>query len=303
MCSAASSASRSSPQAIGRRRKDSLANGERIGQALSGAGIADLYASLFVATTLYHLLSPAAGFVGLGRGDRGRGRAFLAPRRADRGAGVGRRIPDAAPDRSDRAQRAAAVRLSLLSARGVPCGDQEEGLVAPRHPDGRCRPLAGLSSGCRAVFDPRDAIWPLLFVMAVSATVAFAPVPVGDRRAEQLRRSHQSDFAAALHIARRRHLFSPAAWPAFGGFELSDWALFGLLTAGVIALAALKPRIYNFAPLAALVMSFAMFVVWGVKDARPADIRTHDRRVRPSPLRQRLCLDVAFADQGDLGLP
>lgn len=45
--------------------KDSLANGKRIGQALSGAGIADLYASLFVATTLYHLLSPAAGFVSL----------------------------------------------------------------------------------------------------------------------------------------------------------------------------------------------------------------------------------------------
>jgi uncharacterized membrane protein len=39
-----------------------IADGTRIAQALAGAGIADLYGSLFAGTTLYHLLPSLAGF-------------------------------------------------------------------------------------------------------------------------------------------------------------------------------------------------------------------------------------------------
>jgi uncharacterized membrane protein len=45
-----------------RARVERIANGVRIGQALAGAGIADLYGSLFAATTLYHLVPPWLGF-------------------------------------------------------------------------------------------------------------------------------------------------------------------------------------------------------------------------------------------------
>ncbi len=47
------------------RRQPDFANGTRISQALSGAGIADLYATIFAATSLYHLVPSFLGFTGL----------------------------------------------------------------------------------------------------------------------------------------------------------------------------------------------------------------------------------------------
>ncbi|MFO1242464.1 MAG: DUF2339 domain-containing protein [Rickettsiales bacterium] len=47
------------------RRRPSFSNGTRIAQALSGAGIADLYVSLFAAANLYHLISPVTAFIGM----------------------------------------------------------------------------------------------------------------------------------------------------------------------------------------------------------------------------------------------
>ena len=72
-----------------------------------------------------------------GRGDRGRRRAVASAWRADRGSGPGGRLPDARDDGSNRTERAAAVRVSLLSACGLLCRDQEEVMVASRDPHGR----------------------------------------------------------------------------------------------------------------------------------------------------------------------
>ena len=47
------------------RRKSNFANGIRIAQSLSGAGIAILYASIFAATSLYQLLPNLLGFLGM----------------------------------------------------------------------------------------------------------------------------------------------------------------------------------------------------------------------------------------------
>ncbi len=44
------------------RQQPQFANGGRISQALSGAGIADLYISIFAASSFYHLISPILGF-------------------------------------------------------------------------------------------------------------------------------------------------------------------------------------------------------------------------------------------------
>jgi len=46
-------------------RRDDLARDPRIRQALSGAGIATLYASVLVAANLYHLIGPMTAFAGL----------------------------------------------------------------------------------------------------------------------------------------------------------------------------------------------------------------------------------------------
>ncbi len=47
------------------RRRPDFANGRRIAQSLSGAGIAVLYLAIYAATSLYELISPALGFIGM----------------------------------------------------------------------------------------------------------------------------------------------------------------------------------------------------------------------------------------------
>ena len=47
------------------RKRPSFANGRRIAQSLSGAGVAVLYLAIYAATSLYELISPALGFAGL----------------------------------------------------------------------------------------------------------------------------------------------------------------------------------------------------------------------------------------------
>ena len=45
--------------------KGNIANGARISQAISGAGIVVLYASIYTATSLYHILPSWLGFVAM----------------------------------------------------------------------------------------------------------------------------------------------------------------------------------------------------------------------------------------------
>lgn len=47
------------------RQRPNFANGRRIAQSLSGAGIAVLYLAVYAATSLYELLSPTIGFIGM----------------------------------------------------------------------------------------------------------------------------------------------------------------------------------------------------------------------------------------------
>ncbi|WP_179954209.1 DUF2339 domain-containing protein [Denitrobaculum tricleocarpae] len=47
------------------RKRPNFANGRRIAQSLSGAGIAVLYLAVYAATSLYGLLSPTVGFIGM----------------------------------------------------------------------------------------------------------------------------------------------------------------------------------------------------------------------------------------------
>ncbi len=47
------------------RKRPNFANGRRIAQSLSGAGIAVLYLAIYAATSLYELISPTVGFIGM----------------------------------------------------------------------------------------------------------------------------------------------------------------------------------------------------------------------------------------------
>ncbi|HEV3447205.1 MAG TPA: DUF2339 domain-containing protein, partial [Gemmataceae bacterium] len=231
------------------RRSNTLANGTRIAQALSGAGIADLYASLFVAATLYHLISPATGFVGM--------------------AGV----------------TAGAVALSLRYGAPIAILGLIGGFLTPAM-TGASEPnvpllfgyLYCLFAGLLAIFrkqgwwhlatpmvlaafvwvpitversfDPQDSLWPLLYVMAIGATVVVAV-----NRAS--RDGHDNELGIGpiqmlRYIALGGSIILSGFVSGVGGFGPIDWSLFGLLSAGGIVLAALQPRVYSFVPIVVL---------------------------------------------------
>ena len=49
-----------------REKNPTMADGARIAMALAGAGIADLYATIYAATQMYHFFPPMVGFIGMG---------------------------------------------------------------------------------------------------------------------------------------------------------------------------------------------------------------------------------------------
>lgn len=241
------------------------ADGERIAQTLSGAGIADLYAALFVATTLYHLIPPAAGFAGMA------------------------------------VVTALAVVLSLrhgapIAVLGLIGGFLTPALVDTTEPNVPLLfgylycVLAGLLAVIRSkgwwllaiptvvaaflwvvlwLVEPTgsyDAIWPSLFLIALSATVAFAePKPVADATLSETLKS-----GGLSYIALGGSIVLSGAIAGLTGFDMVQWLMFGLLAAGGIALAVFRPQLYAFVPWIAVLATAVMLLAWNLRAPDPA---------------------------------
>lgn len=247
------------------RQRKNFANGTRIAQALSGAGIADLYATIFAATSLYHFLPSYLGFAGL------------------------------------TAVTAMAVFLSLqhgvpIAILGLIGGFLTPALVSTNQPDA---PLlfiylyvvfAGFMAIIRkkewwflavpvtlaaflwvafwvfgGYFVPEDALWVILFLSAVCVTV----VGISQEYYEQEKEAAGNSFGVAsiLHyIALGGALILIGLTTSIGGFLLMDWALFGLLTLAGICLAYFNPKLYGFVPWTSLLVNLVMLMGWEYND-------------------------------------
>jgi uncharacterized membrane protein len=234
-----------------------IANGVRIAQALSGAGIAVLYVSLYAATSLYGLLSPTVGFVGL--------------------AGV----------------TAMAVALSVLHGPPIALFALVGGFLTPAlvETETPSAPglfiylsllVAGLMAVVRAkawewlawpmlvgsflwvglwLLDPYasgDAIWIALFlaVMATSVVVALSKDDGVVERPLSGKRSSLRIAALVLGLVAMGLTVNRA------DFGVSEWALFGLLSAGSIALAYFKPQHYAPVPWVSAIVSALLIWLW-----------------------------------------
>jgi uncharacterized membrane protein len=243
------------------RRRPGFANGRRIGQALTGAGVADLYVSIFAATTLYKLAPPSLGFAGMA------------------------------------AVTAVAVILSLRHGAPIALLGLVGGMVTPaliHSGNPQAGPLfiylyfvtAGLLTAIRrerwwllaiptvlaafvwmcfwlrrGVADPADAFWMGLFLIAVKFTV----VAISNQQ-------YAADVDGPSSLRKPSVILNFVAMggasllmglvAAQRGFGAMSWTLFGLLAAGSIGLAFFNPRLYGFAPWFSLAVNAAMFIAW-----------------------------------------
>lgn len=245
------------------RARPNIASGARIAQAVAGAGIADLYGSLFAATTLYHLMPPWLGFGAMA------------------------------------VTTAVALVLSLRHGAPIAMLGLVGGYATPMMVQGEPNaPLlfgylylvfAGLSVVGRSknwwwlsipatfvafawvvlwLFDSsgaHDAAWLSTFLLAIGATAVLAD-----------KRDASSGDITSPHTWRR--YFAPtgavvlmgivAYQSNFGAFE---WGMFGLLSLGAVGLAWFDDRTYGFVPWQAMIVNLVMLWAWSAPDLTIAE--------------------------------
>jgi uncharacterized membrane protein len=233
----------------------------RIAQALSAAGIADLYAVFLAATNLYKLLPPLAGFALMALNTAVA--VALALRHGQLIAILGLLGGFATP---------ALIRTGDPNARNLMAYLilLEVGLLATA----RRRSWPLLSAGALlggiawvALFaakalEPGDSLWLGLFLLAAIGFHAWqlrtaAAEPSDDTAAAPPSTAERliGAVAAALAVA----VFAGVVGSS--GYGTSEWALFGLLALGSLVLARLLPGNFALAPIACVV-SLVLLLAW-----------------------------------------
>lgn len=241
------------------RTRPDVPNGTRIAQALSGAGIADLYVCLFAATSLYGLLPSFLGFMAM--------------------AGV----------------TATAVVLSLRHGMPIALLGLVGGLLTPAlvSSDAPSAPLLFLylyavTAGMMMVIRQKawwtmalptmvggflwvllwllgahhhtgDTVWLGMFLLATSATYVYLTPRGGDTAAAQ-----PTKLLNMLTLGGATLVMATVVGQ--GGYSLMAWGLFGLLSLGAIALSYADQERYGFAPWMAMLASLVMLAAWHPDD-------------------------------------
>jgi uncharacterized membrane protein len=247
------------------RSKPDFDNGTRISQALSGAGIADLYLCIFAATSLYELIPAAIGFIGL--------------------AGV----------------TALAVLLSLrhgvpIALLGMVGGFLTPAMVSSNNPSAPLLfiylyfVLGGFMVVIRKQmwwwmaiptvlgsflwvglwlfgghFTPGDSLWLGMFLLAISATVVYT----SHQEYEHETVAAQSPVTLSsglsyLTLAGAILLMGIVA--VSGGLGLQQWGMFALLSLGGIGLAHFNQRLYGLVPWISMGVNGVMLCIWYTPD-------------------------------------
>jgi hypothetical protein len=247
--------------------KENFANGTRIAQALSGAGIADLYVCIFAATSLYGLIPAFVGFIGMA------------------------------------AVTATAVVLSLrhgmpIALLGLIGGFLTPAIISSHDPSA---PklfiyLYFVITGMLAVirkqhwwimaipavigaflwifiwmfggnFNPTDSIYLGLFLIAVSATVVVTSKQKYEEDSEgDITFNNLKSMKALNYIALAGSTLIIGLIAAQAGFGFMEWGLFGLLSLGGIGLAFFNQKLYGLVPWISMAVNAVMLVAWNTPD-------------------------------------
>lgn len=242
------------------RGKSSVPNDARIAQALSGAGLADLYACLFTATSIYHLLPAAVGFGGMALVTASA--VFLSLRHgapiALLGLVGGFLTPALVGSTEPNAPLLFVYLYALLAGFFV--------LIRRKNWWFLAIPTVMAAFGWVVLwmltsFVADDGMALGLFVLAVAVTV----VQQSKKAMEEGQARQVSAFYAPLalnYLCMGGGMLLMAAIAAKSNFALTEWVLFGLLTAAGLALAYFNERLYGFVPKLSLVVNVVMLLVW-----------------------------------------
>ncbi len=241
-----------------REKNPTMADGARIAMALAGAGIADLYATIYAATQMYHFFPPMVGFIGMA------------------------------------ATTALAVVLSVrhgmpVAVLGMLGGFVTPALIRTDHPSAPMLffylfclvvglftafrklgwwalsvPMAVLAFAWILVwtygghFNPDNGLVMSLFILAVS-TVIMVPSAQEDTSLSGKDRAGIGTlnvFTAVAGVALMAFVTIRC------DYGLLEWGMFGLLALGGIAMAFFRPAQFRYVPYLSLGTSLFMLLVW-----------------------------------------
>ncbi len=236
-----------------------IADGTRIAQALAGAGIADLYGSLFAGTTLYHLLPSWLGFAAMAAVTASA--LVLSLRHGSPIAVLGLIGGYATPVMIQGEPNAPALFAYLYVVfAGIATlarSRQWAWLPVPAVSIAFLWVVAWLFIG----HGPNDAVWLSLFLLGIGATAVASQnqAPSADLTSPQF-------WLRSLAPAGSIVLMGAVAYHAqFGNFE---WGMFALLSICALLLAWFDNRNFRFVPWLAMVANLVMLLGW--QAAEPA---------------------------------
>jgi uncharacterized membrane protein len=239
-----------------------IANSKRISQALSGAGIADLYVCLFAATSLYNLIPSFTGFVGMA------------------------------------VVTAVAVVLSLkqgpsIALLGMVGGFLTPGLIGSDQPNAQLLfiylyfLLAGffivirqkkwwpmsipvvLGAFCWVIFwletafVPADGLWLGLFLIALCITVVLtSKKAMEEGTVDQLSFKGVKISSGLNYLSLGGAVLLMSVIATKTNFGEMEWGLFGFLSAGGIVLSFYNEKMYGFVPWLAMAINVILLTTW-----------------------------------------
>lgn len=248
-------------------RQRGIASGQRIAQALSGAGIADLYICIYAACMLYDLVPAWLGFGGMALVTAGA--VFLAMEQGPPIALLGLLGGFFTPALISTGHPSAPLLFSylyLLLAGFIFVIRQRDWwlLAIPTILGAFLWVVVWLFAG---MFAPGDSLWVGLFLIASCATVVAA---------NHRETAEQAEHAPVLAFGKRALTLQ---YGTMGGalvllslltgeaaFTNLEWGLFGLLSVGGIALAFFNQALYGLVPWLALVANGLLLLIWRTDD-------------------------------------
>ncbi len=245
------------------RKNEGFANGTRIAQALSGAGIADLYVCIFAATNLYNLIPDFIGFFGMAAVTatavvlslrHGMPIALLGL--------IGGFLTPAMVGAQNSSAPALFIYLYFVVAGILVVIHKERwwGMAIPAVIGAFSWIFIWILAGN---FVATDSLCLGLFLIAVSVTVVALSkeqyVQENQRNAtvNDLRSTEALNYLTLGGSAVIMGLITAQA-----KFGFMEWSLFGLLSLGGIGLAFFNHRLYGFAPWMSMIVNVVMLMLW-----------------------------------------
>lgn len=244
------------------RSKENFANGVRIAQALTGAGIAVLYVCTFAAANMYDLITPLTGFICMGVVTAAA--VILSLRHGAPIALLGMMGGFLTPALMETSQPSALLLFGYLYfvLAGLLFVIRRQGWWHMGY-------LAVAGAFVWAIlwllagnFGSHDGTWLGLFLMACTATLLGNPAAPcagnGNTGNPGLRTAPRG-----LQIASfTGTLILMGATVSKAGFGMMEWGMFGLLSAAGMALAYFRMQEYRFIPFATLALNIVMLCLW-----------------------------------------